>query len=56
MKDKTIEQLEIAFTIGDHWGVGFNGLLPYQRWVIAIPCPPSFQFWIQINLWRKTKS
>lgn len=49
-------QFEIAFNIDDHWGIGFSGLLPYLRWVIAIPCPPSLQYWIQRNLWRKSKS
>jgi hypothetical protein len=48
-------QFEIAFNIDDHWGVGFSGLLPYLRWVIAIPCPPRLQSWICKNLWRHSK-
>lgn len=46
---------EISFNIDDHWGIGFSGILPYLRWVVAIPCPPNWQMWMQRNLWRKIK-
>lgn len=47
---------EVAFVISEHWGIGFNGILPYLRWVVAIPLPFNFGMWVQRNLWRKTPS
>jgi len=52
----TLDSFEFEVSIilfSSHWGVGFNGQLPYLRWVIAIPMPPRFQNWIQRNLWRQ---
>lgn len=44
---------ELAVVISEHWGIGVNGLLPYLRWVICIPCPDKLGMWFQRNLWRK---
>jgi hypothetical protein len=46
-------QFEIAANIDTHWGIGFTGILPYLRWVIAIPCPEKFGIWIDRNINRK---
>lgn len=37
---------EISFVITSHWGIGFIGILPYLRWVLAIPCPEKLGIWI----------
>lgn len=43
---------EIAIVADTHWGIGFVGLFPYLRWVIAIPCPEKVGMWINKNLSR----
>lgn len=30
---------EVSVVADTHWGIGVIGILPYLRWVIAIPCP-----------------
>jgi hypothetical protein len=47
---------EIGVTCSGHWGIGVLGLLPYLRWVVAVPIPLKLDFWIQKHLWRKCKS
>jgi hypothetical protein len=32
-------QFEFSFVLDYHWGIGFAGILPYLRWVVAIPIP-----------------
>jgi len=39
-------QFEFAIVVDTHWGLGIVGILPYLRWVIAIPCPESLSIWI----------
>ncbi len=53
----TIDSFCFEFTIvaDNHWGLGFIGLFPYFRWVLAIPCPTKLGMWTQRYLWRKTK-
>lgn len=48
-------EFEIGIVIDTHWGIGVIGILPYLRWVVAIPAPYSIQRWTQTNLWRKPK-
>jgi hypothetical protein len=38
-------EFEIAITISTHWGIGLIGILPYLRWVVAIPCPMKLGMW-----------
>ena len=45
--------LEFAFVLSEHWGIGITALLPYLRIVVCIPCPPKLGIWCQKNLWRK---
>lgn len=33
--------LSVEAVIDDHRGVGFVGVMPYLRWAITIPVPPS---------------
>ncbi len=52
-------QIEVAFTMCTHWGIGVTFLLPYLRGVIAIPCPEKLGIFIDKYLQRtpyKTKS
>jgi hypothetical protein len=37
---------EFSIVATEHWGIGVIGILPYLRWVIAIPCPE----WLGIKL------
>jgi hypothetical protein len=46
---------EVAFVSTTHWGIGFNGIFPYLRWVIAIPCPEKLGIWIDRKLGRRTQ-
>lgn len=48
-------QFELAITADNHWGLGFKGLLPYLRWVVAIPCPEKLGFWIDKYFSRRIK-
>lgn len=34
-------QFEITAVANTHWGIGFVGLLPYLRWVVALPIPQN---------------
>ena len=43
---------EVSFVISNHWGIGFIGILPYLRWVIAIPCPEKLSIYINKKLSR----
>lgn len=45
-------QFELALVASTHWGIGFNGMLPYLRWVISIPCPEKLGIWIDKKLGR----
>ncbi len=45
---------EVSFNISTHWGIGVSGILPYLRWVIAIPCPERFGIWIDRKLSRNS--
>lgn len=47
---------EFAFVATTHWGIGFIGILPYLRWVVAIPCPEKFGIWIDRKLGRRPRS
>jgi len=44
----TLDSFEFEFSIvaTGHWGIGFIGVLPYLRWVVAVPCPE----WLAIKL------
>jgi hypothetical protein len=44
---------ELSIVATEHWGVGVIGILPYLRWVIAIPCPESLGIKISNLLGRK---
>lgn len=46
---------EIAVVVDTHWGIGVVGLLPFFRWVVAIPCPENIGIWINRNLSRTRK-
>lgn len=46
-------EFEIAFNIGEHWGIGITAILPYLRIVCCIPCPPKLAMWCMDKLWRK---
>ena len=46
-------QFELAIVADTHWGLGFIGILPYLRWVIAIPCPEKLGMKISNLLNRK---
>jgi len=46
---------EVAIVADTHWGIGFIGLLPFVRWVIAIPCPEKLGMWISRNLSRSRR-
>lgn len=48
-------QLELSVNADTHWGIGIKGLLPYLRWVIAIPCPENLSIKIDNFLNRKPK-
>lgn len=48
-------QFEISVVADTHWGLGFVGILPYLRWVVAIPCPVRIGMWVTRNLARKSK-
>jgi hypothetical protein len=37
---------ELSIVATEHWGIGVIGILPYLRWVIAIPCPE----WLGVKL------
>lgn len=43
---------EASLNIDTHWGIGFTGLLPYLRIIVAIPCPDKIGFWIDKHLNR----
>ena len=40
---------EFSLVATTHWGIGFIGILPYLRWVVAIPCPER----LSILIYRK---
>ena len=44
----TLDSFSFEFSIvaTEHWGIGFVGVLPYLRWVVAVPCPE----WLGIKL------
>lgn len=44
---------EMTIVIDNHWGIGIIGILPYLRWVIAIPCPEKLAIFISKHLHRK---
>lgn len=44
---------EISIVATEHWGIGVIGILPYLRWVIAIPCPEWLGMKISNLLGRK---
>ena len=46
-------EFEFAFVASTHWGIGFIGILPYLRWVVAIPCPERLGIWIDQKLGRQ---
>lgn len=48
-------EFEIGVVVSGHWGIGVLGILPYLRWVIAIPLPEKISMWVQTMLWRKSK-
>jgi len=43
---------ELTIVANTHWGIGIIGLLPFFRWVIAIPCPEKLGMWIDRNFSR----
>ena len=43
---------ELAIVADTYWGVGLKGILPYIRWVVAIPCPERLGFFIDRKLDR----
>ena len=49
-------QFEFAFVADTHWGIGFVGLLPFLRWVIAIPCPEKVGIWWSNLTSRKVRT
>lgn len=46
---------ELAFVATTHWGIGLIGILPYIRWVVAIPCPERFGILIDRKLNRRPR-
>ena len=48
-------EFEISIVANTHWGIGMVGMLPYLRWVIAIPCPERLGIWMDKNTSRKVK-
>ena len=44
---------ELAFVASTHWGIGLIGILPYVRWVVAIPCPERLGILIDHKLNRR---
>ena len=49
-------EFELAFVVTTHWGIGFIGILPYIRWVVAIPCPERLSILIDRKLNRRPRS
>lgn len=49
-------QFELALNADTHWGIGLKGLLPFLRWVIAIPCPERTGIWINKHFSRRIKN
>jgi hypothetical protein len=51
----TLDQFcfELSIVANEHWGIGVIGILPYLRWVIAIPCPEWFGIKLSNLLGRK---
>lgn len=47
---------ELSIVATTHWGIGIIGILPYLRWVIAIPCPERLGIFIDRKLGRKPRS
>lgn len=47
---------EFSVVADTHWGVGFVGILPYLRWVVAVPCPEKIGIFIYRKLYRKCKN
>lgn len=47
---------ELSIVASTHWGIGFIGILPYLRWVVAIPCPERLGILIDRKLSRKCQS
>lgn len=48
-------EFEISIVANTHWGIGMIGMLPYLRWVVAIPCPEKLGIWIYKYTSRKVK-
>jgi len=44
---------ELSIVATSHWGIGVIGILPYLRWVVAIPCPERLGIVIDRLLGRK---
>jgi hypothetical protein len=49
-------QFELSIVIDSHWGIGIIGLLPYVRWVIAVPIPKVISHYVYRNFSRKPNS
>ena len=47
---------ELSVVATTHWGIGFIGILPYIRWVVAIPCPERLGILIDRKLGRRCRS
>lgn len=43
---------ELSLVATTHWGIGFIGIFPYLRWVVAIPCPDILGSFIDKKLNR----
>lgn len=43
---------ELSVVADTHWGIGIVGLLPFFRWIIAIPCPEKLGMWINKHFSR----
>lgn len=54
----TLDSFDFDLSVGIscHWGIYVSGVLPYLRWVFAIPLPYKWCNFIQANLWRKPKN
>ena len=48
-------QFELSIVFDYHWGIGFAGILPYLRWVVAIPIPIKLKERFDKFTARKTK-
>lgn len=46
---------EFSLVATTHWGIGFIGIIPYIRWVVAIPCPERIGILIDRKLCRRVR-